>query len=396
MKNYFHNFTYLPKTIAEQLKTFFLKKEDVVVLLLPGIGARRNAYEISSGSFFKLFPQENFSNYVFIKIDIFLKQPYLDRQLEEELAMHSQELGIRNQIKDILKQNKIIYFLINKYTSENLDFLNYLWTFRGLDYDQIKFLIFSEESSFHDEATRCNDTIMSHNIIQVPYLNQEQTTEWLQINAKKHGVSLQSEEILQIYQFTGGIPALLRNCLRGIARYQNLEQVFTSNEMQLLSKDLFSRYSERERYLIRSIKIKNTVPPYFQEFQYLAQHGLINQENQIPFTWIDQVLADENKQLIIQINANQILWEEIAINELLSQNELEILLVLLRAEEITKEQIAKIIWKAKVNELYSEWALDQVISRLRKKLDKIGIGGRIIKTNRTKGYSIQNVVIQNS
>jgi DNA-binding winged helix-turn-helix (wHTH) protein len=52
-----------------------------------------------------------------------------------------------------------------------------------------------------------------------------------------------------------------------------------------------------------------------------------------------------------------------------SPGERDILTYLDKAEGITsKEDMGTIIWKNKVKEKYSEWALDQRVARLRKKL----------------------------
>lgn len=44
---------------------------------------------------------------------------------------------------------------------------------------------------------------------------------------------------------------------------------------------------------------------------------------------------------------------------------------------------------------YSDWAIDQFISRFRKKLKQIGVSSGILKTVKGKGYSLRNVRLVN-
>ena len=53
---------------------------------------------------------------------------------------------------------------------------------------------------------------------------------------------------------------------------------------------------------------------------------------------------------------------------------------------VTKDQIAKIIWGENYEEIYSDWSLDQNISRFRKKLAKFGIAKESLITLKGKGY----------
>ena len=56
-------------------------------------------------------------------------------------------------------------------------------------------------------------------------------------------------------------------------------------------------------------------------------------------------------------------------------------------EEVSKEEMAKIIWGDQVDEKYSEWAIEQRMSRLRKKLKQSGYNIDIV-TLYNKGYKL--------
>jgi len=60
-----------------------------------------------------------------------------------------------------------------------------------------------------------------------------------------------------------------------------------------------------------------------------------------------------------------------------------------RGNICTREEIAKVIWKEQVSEKYSEWGLDQTISRIRKKLGDNGYKSKYIKTLRGRGFKLK-------
>ena len=57
----------------------------------------------------------------------------------------------------------------------------------------------------------------------------------------------------------------------------------------------------------------------------------------------------------------------------------------MRKSGLTRDSLGDIIWNKEVDDKFSEWAIDQHISRLRKKLKRLGIAISI-KTLKGIGY----------
>lgn len=57
---------------------------------------------------------------------------------------------------------------------------------------------------------------------------------------------------------------------------------------------------------------------------------------------------------------------------------------------ISREQLGKVIWGSKVTEEYSDWAIDQSISRLRKKLGDNAYKPEYLKTIRGRGFILKD------
>jgi len=69
----------------------------------------------------------------------------------------------------------------------------------------------------------------------------------------------------------------------------------------------------------------------------------------------------------------------------LSVSEYRVFKKLYCEKNITPEQIADILWRGNP-EKFSLWAITKLVSRLRRKLRKLGVAGEVIKTARNRGY----------
>ena len=57
-----------------------------------------------------------------------------------------------------------------------------------------------------------------------------------------------------------------------------------------------------------------------------------------------------------------------------------------KGQIISRDQIGDVLWGDKAYDRYSDWAVDQLISQLRKKLIDLGIKGASLQTIRNRGY----------
>ena len=88
-------------------------------------------------------------------------------------------------------------------------------------------------------------------------------------------------------------------------------------------------------------------------------------------------------------NSGEIVINNIPSGEYLSEKELIIFSLLVNKAniEVSREEIGKAIWAEKTNELYSDWAIDKLVSRIREKITDTK-PYKFIKTVRNKGFLI--------
>lgn len=404
MKYFVDNFTLVSKEYLVQIFNLISKGENITSLWVPGIGRTAFADEMQKKSlpesFYKSFPSLSLNKIIFPVLDLSLSETYFLKQLEEVLELYSDKSGIRRMISDICENGTRIVFMLDNFEfKKNVETIKYIYSLKNVDTEMISFFILALESDFYSiEDAKSKDSIMSHNIIQIPYFSQDEAFEWLSINQKKHGVKLTNSQYNEIIQFSGGISLFMRVLLRGLGNKKTVEEIINSKEMKDSIETFISHFSKTEQNIIRRLFITNTLPPYKFEVDYLRKHGLIDMNNKLIGLW-GQIHFEDDVLKKIEVTEDSIVWEGYDLMEKLTSNELKILRILIREYSlnnyVSKELVAEEIWGKESFDKFSLWALDKIISRMRRKLDVIGIGGGIIKTKRNKGYKLSGVEFKN-
>jgi DNA-binding response OmpR family regulator len=90
------------------------------------------------------------------------------------------------------------------------------------------------------------------------------------------------------------------------------------------------------------------------------------------------------------LQQGDIQYKGVSMKSAFSQQEYDVLSALLKSESkpLTRDEIADIIWGSHADEQYSVWAIEQLIRRIRTKLERMGLLGMHINNKRSVGYYI--------
>lgn len=93
----------------------------------------------------------------------------------------------------------------------------------------------------------------------------------------------------------------------------------------------------------------------------------------------------------LKLQYGEVYLDDEKLNEDFSEREYHLLEYMAgkRGQICTRDELAKVIWKDDATEKYSDWGLDQSISRLRKKLGDSGYNPKYIKTLRGRGFRLE-------
>ena len=121
----------------------------------------------------------------------------------------------------------------------------------------------------------------------------------------------------------------------------------------------------------------------------LHSFGVIDKDSNPVGAWLKESL-NNLKQTLLVTTPNQVIYDSVDITLQFSPGECRLINLFNQSTEIvTREKVAELFYDSLSGD-YSDWALSQVITRLRHKLQRLNIP-LIIKPKRGKGYeSVRN------
>jgi hypothetical protein len=204
--------------------------------------------------------------------------------------------------------------------------------------------------------------------------------------AASNNVSLRDTQMKEIYDWCGNQPWLTNELVRLIGLNPDLQV-----------KDLLMNESliQRSEYLWNHLYVAyqkcllghaQTEKERMAALSELVDFGYLEEKSFKPTgKWLSEAIQ-RSKINMMQISHDSLTVNGVEIKYLFSPGELRILNILWKNKTASREEIARGFWLEEFDNSYTDWALDQVVSRLRKKilLNKLPIE---IKTKRGVGYA---------
>lgn len=165
----------------------------------------------------------------------------------------------------------------------------------------------------------------------------------------------------------------VRRALQSHPEYLRLIQMFL-NRITPLQNDILTEIANNQPF------------PDEEEAQHMMKLDMIRRNGNgyiIRSPSIARFLKGEEKQLSVR--------ETIQASDLFSKRERSVLLALLDAsgQSVSRETLATILWGEHTQEKYSDWSIDQVMSRVRKKMKKDSVlCVYSIVAHKRKGFSL--------
>lgn len=389
MSNFLATGLPVKKTILKQIFDGLLGGETITTLWLPGSGRKHFGPQLGKkDSLSELYSDNQLKNIIFLPLTVYTKWEQVEKDLNDMLSIYSDKTSIRGRFIEITDSGKEIVLVVNNLNEESYETLQRLVNLRNLDPQKIRMLILIHEATFHDIDNKEYLFFLFHNLIQVPYLTKKEAKEWVTTLEK-----VTDKEFEEMYKWCGGVPLLLKNLLRGMKRTGSVEKAVQSTEFSRIVANYWERFSLREQRVLKTLQITGKKPTDTLEFDYLKTHKLISEQGKI-HDWIHLIIKSEGIRHIT-VKKGHFIWEGISFEHQLSDHEKRILNIMFAKFPncISRDDVAEAIWEENAEKKYSDWAIDKAMSRLRDKLDEIGLGREIIETKKRKGFYLQNVEI---
>ncbi len=294
---------------------------------------------------------------------------------------------------------------------------NFFNAFRGIrdKYPGSVCYIFITEKPLHEHPVFKNNTEflilgLQNQVVAKP-LSKEETHKMVQKLAEEFAIKMGQKEQKKLEELSGGIVGLLKPMLR--AMEANTKDVLDAEVLQkdpatkIRLEKICQTFSIQEQiYLNKTANNKHLKP---MKTDYMQKTGIIvggkirslllNTYMKTHPANINEIMGEakekdqqelEKADLRIDVNTGEIYRGPKRLLKVLSDEELTVSKLLLENDEkiTSREEIAKRLWGNQYPERYSDWAIDKIVSRIRKKILDSDKPHKYLMTMKGKGFKL--------
>lgn len=348
----------------------------------------------------------NKDNYIFEDIDIDNnlinnKQSLKNLLLKQVVKNHTSLNKISSfeeLVSMLILHNQHLVIIIpeaEKYLiQDNYQILRLLDQLAEKNNPKILFMCLFSKDITHLSFLRNTSTLSSifQNILYYPLYSKEDTLVFINYLEKKWNFILKEKEKEKIIEDCGGHWWFVKEVVRQMATGDD-DQFATKEGIAFRMRVVYEMLLPDEQKVLEKISISNTnlTPNEKHSLLFLQRMNFINDKNQCNALLFKKFLLEHfKKKGDLELIENQILLNSVPLTNFFSRKEYRVLKLLLQNKNtiITRDKMAQSIWPINTQEYYSDWAIDQIIARLRKRLITLSLSSDMILSVRGKGYKI--------
>lgn len=341
----------------------------------------------------------------------------VEKIFDNELASYSSLLqGLNSLLEKVIKAGFGVVFFLGEF--DELDFANNvfynnlksLWDdFKG----KLRYVFLTVEDLTTPEATgrlgELNEVTLQ-NVIYVPIRQGEDIDYLIDFFGERLNHQFRVEERELIKKLCGGHPYLIKAATRIMANFEDkkpdikeMEAILTSHyEVLSVARRIFNLRTEEEKEILTKIVFGRAISPS-SDLKRLINLGLVGEKGggnklfgellEIPIRedkkTSETVTGKENEGLYLNEGRGAVCYGGVPVEEQFTGQEYNVIKFLLDEPNKlrSRDEISNTLWGEESYEKYSDWAIDQVISKIRKKLKKLGTKTQLI-TLRGRGYKL--------
>ena len=249
---------------------------------------------------------------------------------------------------------------------------------------------------------------MAGKIVYLPLLDKPGLDFRISYLEKITGKKVDKKMLVEIMKLTGGHGSLTRHCLEAVLAMNNQQSII--NNQQLASSSEFVEFFLKQKP-VRSVLfgIWNSLNPFEQnlltllnfadqDISYLKNVGLIDKNKlTIPlltdYALEKNKLSAENEKIVFDQTSNEIKNGDLVISDKLTSSEFKLLMFLILNTEkvVDRDEIVNAVWgNLESTAGVTDQALDQLIFRLRKKIENNPNNPNHIQTVKGRGLKFSS------
>lgn len=309
--------------------------------------------------------------------------------------------ALKKMVAEIANQDYHLIFILRKFEAVEfpITFFNNLTSLWEVDKTKVHFII----ATCHDVPRRLKKygtfkEAIAQNLIYFPLLSDNEQEAVIKVLSQTYGYKISQKPTI-LKKLSGGNASLIKACLRILAKHKDLQNeqkitdlIFNQYEVGLILEEIWKHLEDDEQNVFRALA--NHLPLKTEETpERLLKLGLIKGDKELKpfsplFTLFVRNKGRGQNKLTLNQETGQVLANSLPIKEKLTLQEYHLLAAFLEKPGFvySRDEIADILWGKDADDKYSDWAIDQITSRLRKTLSRLGIPPSTLQTIRKRGY----------
>lgn len=264
-------------------------------------------------------------------------------------------------------------------------------------YRKVSFLMFFEKNILDSEYQSFTQNCLPilQNVGYLTLYKRDEMEHFIRHLENLYHWQMRVKDREMILDACGGHIWLITEAVRHL--HQTGKVSFDHEAMRLRLQTIWQGFSPKEQEIIRKVIYQQEISVNENsELLFLLRTNLLyklDHKLAISVPILEDYIKSVASRVSLQLNRKeQIVINGITSDSLLTKRENQLLTYFLRhkGEVITKDQIGELLWQDKWSDNGSDWAIDQVMRRLREKLSQLNIDKNIIRTIKGKGYIFQN------
>lgn len=258
-------------------------------------------------------------------------------------------------------------------------------------------VVFSEVDITHEKYNQLVDkaSFLFDHVTKYPLYSEADSRQFISHYNSHWQFSLPDQAIDEIIKSCGGYLWLIHHGLRNLRDNQqmNVEEAVSDELMLRKLEAIWTKFTEKERDIIRKTYYGNLQESdtLRHEYDYLRTIRMVKETGkkvELGIPIFSLVIEKENRLKEFRVKDDRIFIGERDITSALSRKERSFMLLMLTSirKIVARDKAAQIIWGENWEEKYSDWAIDRLVHRIRKKLNALRIDEKLLKTVKKKGF----------
>lgn len=258
-------------------------------------------------------------------------------------------------------------------------------------------VVFSEVDITHEKYNQLVDkaSFLFDHIIKYSFYSEADSRQFIAHYNSHWQFSLPNQAIDEIIKSCGGYLWLIHHGLRNLRDNQlmSVDEAVADELMLRKLEVIWTKFTEKERDIIRKAYYGNLQESdtLRHEYDYLRTISIIKETGkkvELGIPLFSLVIEKENRLKEFRVKDDRIFIGERDITSALSRKERSFMLLMLTSLKkiVARDKAAQIIWGENWEEKYSDWAIDRLVHRIRKKLKALRIDEKLLKTVKKKGF----------